>query len=346
MGKKSRKGVSRAGTKHNAAGQGRTSTARGSKSDSFSLASTRASRDVDNVSLDNSEASFAKLLLATTTATTSLGPPPPDVFAFVNNLMMQQAMSTAAQPDNNPSNKENSVAGGILMTEENKKEGFIVAEEDPPVVEPEPLSLVEPTVAETAQHEGTIEVVAQTPVSGPTDCENFVTSVVIASEAVIVEPPNVTDAAPSVAQEETPRIQERASVVPEIVLQDELDAVIVQSDAAVEVKPPVTNDEAPNTPNDKKTDALGKNATSNSTESLEQQPVVIASTVDVWSSNLRAVVGEENTKPVIDVTPLKPSTAATTIQPHTPISTPPTLDTPDKHELNEKQMNECGCIIA
>jgi hypothetical protein len=116
MGKKSRKGVSRAGVKqHPGAGQSKT---RSKSTTGKSVGSSASVMSQDSISIASADMLKSSTLSAMAAAAGSgpNGPPPLDVLNFVNTLMMQQqlqqqqqaeAAEAAASSDPSPGNKEN-----------------------------------------------------------------------------------------------------------------------------------------------------------------------------------------------------------------------------------------------
>lgn len=305
MGKKSRKGVSRAGAKnHSAAGQSKASSAGRNKSGSSSVASR------DALSLDNPD-------IAASTLPAPKGPPPQDVMTFVNTLMMQHQAAVLNAANVNAANVSSQQQASSADDESNQFSKKIsgtnaaiasaVATEEP-VVEKEEVPAVSVAVEPEEKKE---EIAAEKVPHSPVVPKPVVEKV----RAPVVPEPAVEKIA--------------APVVPEPVVVVKVAAPVVSEPAAAPLvpEPVVVEVAAPKAP-----------------EAEEAK-------IDVWSSKLRDVVATEDpttlTKPVMDVTPHKPSAilvspARSPSTKNTPI---PTLDTPHSKDVEAKG-NECGCIIV
>lgn len=352
MGKKSRKGVSRAGTnKHPGAGKGRAKTGR-AKSD----ASSRASRD--NISVDENP----DLTRLASESKAPTGPPPKDVIAVVNNLVAAQQLNAEAAAvamapvvacamSSGTSNKENNSAEPTMNSknppapdaedeiadigdvDDTPLHVGVGAEEKPLNLEvkeaPEPLKVEETVPLVKAEDPEVVSPVVEplTPeVSEPIEVDEPVLDVEpptlnVDSAAEVVKAPKPAVPQPesmeeSITAPEAKNVEEPAA--PTVVMPKVEELVVAEPDSAKVAEVPVSNgSDVPSNPIPPTDDITEK----------ETAP-------DVWSQKLRDVVVEEPTKPVLDVTP-PPKTTSRSATP---------LDKPNAQEADVQQ-TDCGCVI-
>jgi hypothetical protein len=340
MGKKSKKGVSRAGAKkHNAAGHGKSTTSTSTslkgriRSDSKASFESGSSNNAFNVH----DAGVSQNI----TVNAKEQPAPVSISGMDINMILDIL------------NKENNAAPGPAMQAMmDDIEKILIS---PPRV---------PKATDAAKEEMSLDVpvmalpkeVAASDQDPAEVVEAVETNVVEQSEKTpkpsletvekVVEAPPVENVAVTVAEIVPP-----PSVVEPAVVQDSVEVddqpLFCVSDSPVDADAetePSKELEAPTTP-------------------VPSEPVAEAKSnepLNVWSSKLRDAVALVDTDemahqpPVLDVTPVKqPSKLVVpliqTVSPSPDTSkhlrAPPTLDTPDAKDVDVKQ-NECGCIIV
>ena len=367
MGKKSKKGVTRAGTKkHPGAGKGR------AKSD----ASSRASRD--NISVDGNP-DLARLASESKAPT---GPPPKDVVAVVNNLVAAQQLNGevpaaaevakvvasglsigAANKENKRAEPEEKIAnigevdnspsyvGDVNMTDSEDKEAeqpnvveeprdVEVNEVIAPVVEPPTPVVPEPKEPVRVVEPPTLDVASPSKVAEP-------------SKQAVLEPESREEPAaapeaekveePAELAVETPKVEKVADVepqkekveVPESIVKEvpvPPASVATAKDVVEEPTAPIAEKVTVAEPEKPKVDEVPE---SNGSIPPAAEATMKEAAPDVWSQKLRDVVANEPTKPVLDVTPPPTKSTSRSAAP---------LDLPSASEV-EVQQTDCGCFI-
>lgn len=348
MGKKSKKGVSRAGTKkHNAAGHGKsaasasTTTKGRSRSDSKASYESGSSNNAFNVQDASISQNFA-------------------VNAKEQPTVVSSNVSGEIQAILDVLNKENNAAPGVTMQ-------TMMADVEKILISPPRMK----NVVDSPKEETAMDApVSSPPNEVPTLAEEKVAAVetvetpmkapepILEKVEVAEDPPvekveeiattlveSVVDIGPPPAILEPPVIVEPAVVVPDSVEVDDQPLFCVSNN-------PVDADSKPIEPTKEEEVAPAPDETPVS-EAKSGEPM------NVWSSKLRDAVSlmdtddMANQPPVLDVTPVKqPSKLVPVIQTVSPspdtskhIRSAPTLDTPDAKDVEVKQ-NECGCIIV
>ena len=360
MGKKSKKGVTRAGTKkHPGAGKGR------AKSD----ASSRASRD--NISVDGNP-DLARLASESKAPT---GPPPKDVVAVVNNLVAAQQLngevpaaaemakvvafglsSGAANKENKMAEPEEKIAnieevdnspsyvGDVNVTNSEDKEAeqpSVVEEpvnvevneviapvvEPPtpeiPVVEPPTLDVASPSKVAEPSKQAVLEPESREEPAAAPEAEKVEEPAELAVETPKVE--KVADVEPQKEKVEVPE-----SIVKEVPVPPA--SVATAKDVVEEPTAPIAEKVTVAEPEKPKVDEVPE---SNGSIPPAAEATMKEAAPDVWSQKLRDVVANEPTKPVLDVTPPPTKSASRSAAP---------LDLPSASEV-EVQQTDCGCLI-
>ena len=248
MGKKSKKGVSRAGTKkHPGAGNGR------AKSDT----SSRASRD--NISLDGNP----ELTRLASESKAPSGPPPRDVVAMLNNLVAAAAAAELAA--NGASNKENFCADDAPhIGEIDDSPPFVGDVNDPvlaPDVEPPKEQVVAPAVADSPVDPSVIEStevnVEEEPVivTAAEPLKEQVTAPAVAESPVVVESPkpeiSKVDVEPLVIAPDTLSPKDQVTAPPvaaSLISSPPVASPEPETSVPVKVEPPSPVVETPNPP--------------------------------------------------------------------------------------------------
>lgn len=374
MGKKSKKGVSRAGVKkHPAAGQSKARSASFQSNATGSRASSRASSPVSSLMEEMGLLASSKTADPLATSSVSPKPPPLDILDFVNTLMMQQELQqqqqlaavnvqTTSAVDNNLCNKENSAMDAPSVVD------HVVVKAEHPVIDNEPVDIqneVElPVVPEAAGwpsvvkdhsevEKSTLDVLdaaallKQTNGSTVAISESMLAESNAGVETKIVVNANCPTAPLPPTAASTAIVAEDASKeigVPKT------NQAAVQDLPSIPVEEPIELDAKPDTAENETRElqtAAAEKAVDISNVPGESVPVLAQNdeTVNVWSANLRDVVTGD--KPVLDVTPLKQ-------QPRVTIAIDPVVgedeavaafDKPSPRE-QDGMKNDCGCIIS
>jgi hypothetical protein len=340
MGKKSKKGVSRAGVKqHPGAGQSKT---RGKSTTGKSVGSSASVMSQDSLSIASADMVMKSSTLGAMAAAAGSGPNGPlplDVLNFVNTLMMQQqqqqqqqqhqAEAAAAAPSSDPSlgNKENTATTATLSSEPGAPELAAAADSsrqtnpmivtlDQSMEEAAMAALIVGKLEEASQRRSGVDATLET--APPPTTDPIV--VVSAVDNGVVAP----------AVESAPPAKEMEDIASEVASLEVVNTESPPPGLSV-VEPEITDPE--------------KNvmAVLSACESKDDTVVRNDDKVDVWSSNLRDVVVTSSPslkeKPVIDVTPYKPKAIPTDTD------VVMTLDKPSPREM-DAQKQDCGCVIS
>jgi hypothetical protein len=350
MGKKSKKGVSRAGTKkHNAAGHGKSATAAAApakgriRSDSKASFESGSSNNAFNVH----DAGVSQNI----TVNAKEQPAPVSISGMDINMILDIL------------NKENNAAPGPAMQAMmDDVEKILIS---PPRV---------PKATDAAKEEMSLDVPVMALPKEVAASDQDPAEVVEAVETNVVEQSEktpkpsletvekVVEAPPVEKVVEAPPVENVAVTVAEIVPPPAVvKPAVIQDSVEVDDQPLFCVSDSP----------VDADAETEPTKELEapaapvpsEQPVAEAKSkepMNVWSSKLRDAVALVDTDemahqpPVLDVTPVKqpsklvvPLIQTVSPSPDTAkhLRSPPTLDTPDAKDVDVKQ-NECGCIIV
>ena len=323
MGKKSKKGVSRAGAKkHNAAGHGKstttTTTKARSRSDSKASFESGGSNNAFNVNGNAGVASTTPNFI--------------DVLNKENNAATQAMQTIMTDVE-----KILISPPGLQLQEPNN--ATVLPTVDTPVISP-PIEVIvsneEPVV--------TTEFVETKPMLDASALPESNLEKVVAMEETVT---NVGATKPSSVESVAEIAQSSKNVnlsVPPNSTEIDDQPLFCVSDSPIDTDAAVNEKEAPTL----------EVSTGERAKSKASEPV------NVWSSKLRDAVSlvdadEMVNQPVLDVPPIKqPSKlvvpAIQTVSPSPDgskqVRPPPTLDTPDAKDMENTKQNECGCIIV